>query len=103
MKYESVEQNWRFDGDKVTLTDAGRDSGSQTITRTLIASLPVKVVDGAVVLRDRYRIEYADAEMTVRPIPRCFVYGYGVPAIAITITRRAALPFAGEIGLTVIS
>ena len=84
---------------------AARSVNLHPATCTLITPLVADIIGGGVLLRgeiNTYKIECSGCEMALVPVTRWLAYGHGVPATAITMTNRQAMPFAGKIILTAV-
>jgi hypothetical protein len=94
-----------FKRDVMTITVGVKGKGHHTITRTLITPLVLDIIgDGALLWGEinTYKIECSGCEMALVPVTWWLAYGHGVPATAIAMTNRQAMPFAGKIILTAV-
>ncbi len=93
-------RRWRFEKDRMILTDRIEGTREATVTRTLVTPMFAEFHDGALMLDGRFRIA-ADAPLRLEPMTVWHAYGEGRTGTAIVIEDRARLPFEGTITVEV--
>ncbi|MBF0323906.1 MAG: heparinase II/III-family protein [Alphaproteobacteria bacterium] len=95
----TVERHWRFDGDRLELTDRVTGRGRHDLERRLPSVWPARTDNGAVLIETpagNVRVA-AEVPLTIEPATRWTAYGEGSPAAIVVARTRAALPWTGTL------
>ena len=97
-------RRWRFDTNRLTLSDIVEGAGTHRLARRLHTPLSVVGDDGAAILRGpgiTLRVR-ADSPVTIREGRRWTAYGTAEPTTIIEISQRVRLPWSGAMQIEVL-